>query len=161
MQWNWQQKDWPHFWYDKVPLEKLEAQFLHQAGTTFGAYQHINDQDKALLRVDLMSDEALKTSEIEGEYLNRESLQSSIRRDFGLESDKRKISPAEQGIAAMMLDLYHHYSEPLIRDTLFKWHKMVTKGRRDLEGIGCYRTHKEPMQIISGSTYNPKIHFVV
>ena len=71
--------------------------------------------------------EALKTSEIEGEFLNRDSIQSSIRRNFGLETDNHKILPAEQGIAEMMVDLYRNYAKPLSHQTLFAWHKMLTR----------------------------------
>ncbi|NTU56507.1 MAG: Fic family protein, partial [Anaerolineales bacterium] len=103
--------------------------------------------------------EALKTSEIEGEYLDRDSLQSSICRQFGLNTDNRKISPAEQGIAEVMVDLYRGFEAPLSHAMLFEWHKMLTNGRRDLKDIGRYRTHSEPMQIVSGAIYAPKVHF--
>ena len=59
----------------------------------------LNDKDKDQLKIDIFSNDALKTSEIEGEHLNRDSLQSSIRKHFGLDTDGRKIEPAEQGIA--------------------------------------------------------------
>ena len=96
--WNWQQKDWPHFRYDKALLEPLEGAFLRAAGMFAGTIKHVGDEDKELLKVDIIRDEALKTSEIEGETLNRDSLQSSIRRNFGLTSDGRRIPPAERGI---------------------------------------------------------------
>lgn len=159
MKWNWQQKDWPNFHYQKRTIAKLELDFLHQSGIFFGAYQHIGEIDKNTLLVDLISDEALKTSEIEGEYLNRSSLQSSIRRNLGLDANNRKISPAEQGIAEMMVDLHQHFNKPLTQTMLFTWHSMLTKGRTDLHDIGRYRTHEEPMQVISGAVYKPRIHF--
>ena len=65
--------------------------------------------------MDFISDEAIKTSEIEGEFLNRDSVQSSIRRNFGLDTDSRRIFSAEQGIADMMTDLYRGFAEPLTR----------------------------------------------
>jgi Fic family protein len=109
--------------------------------------------------VDLISDEAIKTSEIEGEFLNHDSVQSSIRRNFGLDTDSRRISPAEQGIADMMTDLYRGFAEPLAQESLFRWHRMLTSGRRDLKAIGVYRTHEDPMQIVSGPINKRKIHF--
>jgi Fic family protein len=157
--WNWQQGDWPQFRFDKSTLEKREAKFLLHGGLLLGALLHIRDDDKRTLAADLISDEALKTSEIEGEYLNRESVQSSIRRNFGLATDARRIPPAEQGIADMMMDLYRSFAEPLTHETMFRWHGMLTAGRRDLKNIGAYRTHDEPMQIISGPIGYPKIHF--
>ena len=159
IKWNWQQKDWPEFSYDSSGLKALEESFLYNSGLFIGSYRHINDDDKVTFTIDLISDEALKTSEIEDEYLNRDSLQSSIRSNLGLSSDGRKIPLAEQGVSEMMLNLYKDFAAPLTHATLFKWHKMLMKGRSDLNDIGCYRTHDEPMQIISGPLHKPKIHF--
>lgn len=159
MQWNWQQRDWPHFTYKKPQFERLEKQFLQGSGVLMGAFKHLSEGDKSQLKIDLISNEALKTSEIEGEYLNRDSLQSSIRRHFGLAADKRKVSLAEQGIAELMVDLYESFSKKLTHTTLFTWHEMLCKGRTDLQDIGKYRTHDEPMQVISGPLHKPKIHF--
>jgi Fic family protein len=157
--WNWEQSGWPVFSYDAVKLEPLERQFIHQAGVLTGAIKHIDAEDRNALTVHLLSNEALKTSEIEGEILNRESLQSSIRRNFGLAGDDRKASPAEQGIAEMMADLYHHFAAPLTDEGLFAWHGMLMKGRRDLKEIGAYRTGADAMQVVSGAMHAPKVHF--
>ncbi len=159
MIWNWQQKEWPNFHYDSNELDLLEDQFLHQSGLLYGAYKHISPEDKQTLRIDLMSTEALKTSEIEGEYLNRESIQSSIRKNFGLKIDPQKVAPAELGVANMMIDLYENYAEPLNDKTLFEWHAMLMSGRQDLNEMGKYRTHKAPMQIVSGPLKSLKVHF--
>ena len=159
MKWNWQQKDWPKFTYKKTDLQRLEEEFLYSSGLVFGVYKHLNEQEQETLSIELISDEALKTSEIEGEILNRDSLQSSIRRNFGLKTDHRKIPPAEKGISDMMTDLYQNFSIKLSHKTLFRWHKMLTSGRGDLQNIGKYRTHDELMQIVSGRLDEPKIHF--
>ena len=157
--WNWQQDDWPRFCFDKSALQEKEAKFLLHGGILLGALLHIHDDDKSALTVDLISNEALKTSEIEGEYLNRESVQSSIRRNLGLDTDARRIPPAEKGVADMMIDLYRSFADPLTHETMFLWHGMLTAGRRDLKNIGAYRTDNEPMQIVSGPIGDPKIHF--
>jgi Fic family protein len=159
MVWNWQLPDWPHFSYDETSLVGYDNRLLLSAGLLFGAFKHLDDKEKSQLTVELISNEALKTSEIEGEYLDRDSLQSSIRRQFGLMADNRKIPPAEQGIAQVMVDLYQRFQLPLSHATLFDWHTMLTNGRRDLKDIGRYRTDQEPMQIVSGPIYSPKIHF--
>jgi Fic family protein len=113
MIWNWQQPDWPDFSYDPSRIEGSEKRLLLDAGLLFGAFRHLGEDDKRQLTIELISNEALKTSEIEGEYLNRDSLQSSIRRQFGLMSDHRKVSPAEQGIAELMVSLYQGFDAPL------------------------------------------------
>ena len=157
--WNWEQKGWPVFRFDGTALASLEAEFLRRSGIFIGATMHVAADDKQQLIVDLIADEALQTSEIEGEILNRDSVQSSIRRQLGLASDYRKVLPAEQGIGEMMVDLYRNYSGALDEKTLFSWHRMIVSGRTDLRDIGRYRTHAEPMQIVSGKVYDPNVHF--
>jgi len=159
MLWNWQRKNWGHFIYDQKALEALERKFLQDSGLLFGMFKHLQDDEKTQLTIDLISTEALKTSEIEGEILNRDSLQSSIRKQFGLQPGKAKIPPAEQGIADLMVDLYRTFDKPLTHTMLFRWHKMVTAGRDDVCDIGRYRTHKNPMQVVSGYLHKPKVHF--
>lgn len=159
MTWNWQQEEWPAFTYDREALAQYETRFLHEAGVIRGAVKHLTEDNKIRLTVDLISDEAITTSEIEGEILNRDSVQSSMRRNFGLESDHRKIPPAEQGIAAMMIDLYRHYDSPLSEQQLFTWHEMLAQGRKDLKYIGVYRKGLNPMQVVSGPIGNPRVHF--
>ena len=157
--WNWERQDWPEFRYDRIKVDPLEAEFLRRAGEFIGAVKHVGEDDKQRLTVDLISEEALNTSEIEGEILNRESLQSSIRRNFGLATDNRRIPPAEQGISDMRVDLYRNFDVPLSDGLLFRWHQMLMNGRRDLRDVGRYRTGSSPMQIVSGPLHEPRVHF--
>lgn len=159
MRWNWQQPDWPDFRWDHAPLAALEARFLQQSGIVIGSVRHLAADDRSSLTVDLMTGEALKTSEIEGELLSRESVQSSLRRQFGLETDHRHIPPAERGIAEMMVALHRDFAVPLDDETLFAWHRLVANGRQDLHAVGRYRDDGDPMQVVSGPLHNPKIHF--
>jgi len=159
MRWNWQQPDWPNFSWDASRLVKAEERFLLGGGQFLGTVTHLSVEDRDQIVVEAMSNEAVTTSEIEGELLNRDSVQSSIRRQLGLAGDHRRVQPAEQGISEMMVDLFRHHARPLDEPTLFAWHKMVMKGRPDLVDIGRYRTHAEPMQVVSGAVYEPTIHF--
>lgn len=159
MAWNWQHRKWPDFIYNQVDLDSYERQFLQTSGILFGAFRHIQDDDKKNLIVDIISEEAIQTSEIEGEHLNRDSVQSSLRRHFGLDAENRKIPLAEQGISEMMIDVYETFAQPLAHETLFRWHTMLTKGRSDLDDIGCYRTCSDAMQVVSGPLNRPIVHF--
>ncbi|EPR72555.1 hypothetical protein ADIWIN_2445 [Winogradskyella psychrotolerans RS-3] len=78
--WNWQQKNWPHFSYNEDALYTLELKFSQNTGTVLGAFKHVNEKEKEQLIIEILSNEALKTSEIEGEYLDRDSIQSSIKK---------------------------------------------------------------------------------
>ncbi|MDP9759333.1 MULTISPECIES: Fic family protein [Agrobacterium] len=159
MEWNWQNTDWPNFRCDTASLVPLEQKFLQSAGEVIGAVRHFNEDDSNQLRIELLSDEAVKTSEIEGEFLDRVSVQSSLRRQFGLNTDDRKIRPQERGIAEMMADVYRSWHGPLRHEGLFHWHSMLMAGNQYIETVGAYRTHEDAMQIVSGRLDKPTIHF--
>ncbi|MDG1729182.1 MAG: Fic family protein [Algibacter sp.] len=157
--WNWQQIEWPHFSYNEDALNDLELKFSKNTGTVLGTFKHVNENAKEQLIIEILSNEALKTSEIEGEYLDRDSIQSSIKKNLGLKVDKKRIAPAEFGISEMMVDLHKNFNKQLTQQQLFNWHKMLTNGRQDLTDIGTYRTHVDPMQVVSGRLDKPTVHF--
>jgi Fic family protein len=159
MTWNWQQPTWPNFSWDANRLRKAEEHFLVHGGAFAGTVRHLAATDQEILIIEAMSTEALTTSEIEGDILDRASVQSSIRRQLGLTTDRRGVKPAEQGIAELMVSLHRDFSDSLTEDMLFAWHRMITRGRRDLRDIGRYRTSAERMQVVSGSLASPKVHF--
>src|SRR5215471_2970280 len=159
MMWNWQQPDWPKFAWNASRLTAAERQFLVAGGTFVGAIKHLDEEDRNQLTVEAMSTEAVTTSEIEGEILDRASVQSSIQRQLGLAADNRRAAPAERGISEMMVSLYETFAAPLSDDMLIQWHRMLMGGRQDLTDVGAYRTSAEPMQIVSGAMGAPKIHF--
>jgi len=159
MDWNWTLAGWPHFRYDAGVLESSEQRFLMASGEVLGAVRHVSDDERDGLRIELLGDEALKTSAIEGEVLDRASVQSSLRRQFGLTADSRHATPQERGIAELMTDVYRRYTEPLTHDTLFRWHAMLMAGNRNINTIGAYRTHMDAMQIVSGRLDAPTVHF--
>ena len=157
--WNWQQDDWPHFRFDARRLAALEEKFLRAAGVFFGSFKHLANESRAPLEVELLSEEAVKTSEIEGEMLNRDSVVSSIRRQFGLATDHRRVPPAELGISQLMAELHREFEAPVDEARLAHWHSLLMNGRSDLAKIGGYRVEGDPMQVVSGSLHDPKVHF--
>lgn len=159
MPWNWTHTDWPNFRYDSAEIEPLERQFLLSSGEILGAVRHVTGDERDQLRIELLSEEALCTSAIEGEVLDRSSVQSSLRRQFGLATDGAPAKPREQGIAEMMADVYSGFAAPISRETLCRWHGMLLSHDRGLETIGAYRRHDEAMQIVSGRVDWPVVHF--
>lgn len=113
MTWNWQDAQWPRFRFRAELLAQREAAFLRRSGVVLGVVRHLPEAEHRQLVVELMSTQALKTSEIEGELLDRDSVQSSLRRQFGLHTDARRVAPAEQGVAEMLADLYRSYATHL------------------------------------------------
>jgi Fic family protein len=159
MTWNWQQPDWPEFTWVPARLRAAEERFLVGSGRFAGAVRHLTERDREELTVESISGEAMTTSEIEGEILDRASVQSSVRRQLGLAADRRRAGPAERGIAEMMVNLYRTFDEPLSDETLFAWHGMLTHGRSDLRDVERYRTDSEAMQVVSGGLAEPRVHF--
>src|ERR1700685_1063217 len=98
MRWNWQQRDWPKFTWQELRLAQAEQQFLLGAGTLVGAVKSLDGGEREQITIEAISTEAMTTSEIEGEILDRASVQSSIRRQFGLATENRRVPVAEQGI---------------------------------------------------------------
>lgn len=159
MAWNWTLPDWPHFSYDSAALVPLEQKFLLSSGEILGAVHHVGQAEREQLRIELLSEEAMQTSAIEGEILDRLSVQSSLRHHLGLDPDSYPAKPREQGVAEMMVDVYSSFAEPLTHETLYRWHRMLLSHDRRLEAIGAYRHHAEAMQIVSGRIERPTIHF--
>jgi Fic family protein len=157
--WNWQKADWPVFSYNPVEIGRMERTFCTQTGIFIGVTKHLANDAHEELVVELAGSEAFNTSRIEGEILDRDSLQSSLRKEFGLKSDYHfAVKPAEAGIAEMMKDLYINYDLPLSKEILCEWHDMLMNGRRDIER-GTYRTCKEAMQVVSGRYDKPTVHY--
>jgi Fic family protein len=161
MTWNWQKLDWPDFRWDRARLEAAERQFLVSGGVFVGTVRHLGKEERDQLTIEAMSTAAVTTSEIEGEILDRASVQSSLRKQLGLATDERRVRPAERGIAEMMVDLYRSFAEPLSEEMLFRWHRMVMSGSRNVKDVGRYRAGAEPMQVVSGPIDEPKVHYEV
>src|SRR5580692_10287615 len=159
MKWNWQQPDWPEFRWDSSVLAKAEAMFLRGTGLLAGVSIHLDKAESDRALVEALSIEAVTTSEIEGEFLNRASVQSSIQQQLGMATGKRQVPPAERGIAEMMVSSYREVENDLSQDTLFCWHAMVMAGRSDLRDVGRFRSGAGPMQVVSGAVSARKIHF--
>jgi Fic family protein len=161
MAWNWQKPDWPAFRWEHECLDHAEKQFLVSAGVFVGSIRHLAKENRDQLTIEAMSTEAVTTSEIEGEILDRASVQSSLRKQLGLATEERRVRPAERGIAEMMVDLYRSFAGPLSEEMLFRWHRMVMSGSRNLRDVGRYRTGVEPMQVVSGPIGEARVHFEV
>jgi Fic family protein len=158
MLWNWQQPDWPSFTWKQARLAAAEKRFRSGGGVFLGTIRHIEGEERRVLLVEAMSTESATTSAIEGEVLDRASVQSSIQRQLGLKADPKRIRPSEEGVAEMMVDLYRTSAKPLSEEMLFGWHRRLMKGR-GLRDLGRYRDGGDPMQVISGAIGKPRIHF--
>lgn len=152
--WNWQLKDWPKFSYEKEGLLQLEELFLQGAGGTFAVLKHLSDQEQKTFLVELLSQEGSESAAIEGEFLNRENLLVSLQRHFGLSCDEQRILPKEQATAELMLCVYEDFDKPLSHEMLYQWSSLLLN-----EQGGAYRSHEDPMQIVSNRHSSSKVYF--
>jgi len=159
MIYNWQQPDWPDFKYDLTGIEDIMFSFAEEMGRVSGILNALSKDSQSDTLVNMMVSEAIKTSEIEGEYLNRQDVVSSIRNNLGLNRKPANVHDKRaHGIGSLMVDVRQTYREHLSKEKLFSWHKMLMEGSRGVQ-IGKWRSHKEPMQVISGAAGKEKIHF--
>jgi Fic family protein len=156
---NWQKKDWPHFTFSLQEVEEALFLLMEKVGKVTGILGALPEKIKIETLVELMVAEAIKTSEIEGEYLSRKDVMSSIRNNLGINPRPETIKDkAAEGIGELMIDVRNTFKEPLSAQTLFRWHRMLFKGQSSIK-IGSWREHKEPMQVVSGALGKQKVHF--
>lgn len=159
MTWNWQLPDWPNFAFEPTAMLAVETAFLKNAGVIVGTLDHVANDERQSLILQLAAQEVLDSSAIEGEILDRDSVQSSLARHLGLAVPNRRVGPKEAGAAELMSDVYRNFTVGLDHQRLVGWHGMLMNGRRDLASIGRYRDHADAMQIVSGPIGRETVHF--
>lgn len=156
---NWQQKDWPLFSYSLENVEDELFALTEKIGKITGALNALPEDSQMAMIIDMMVSEALKTSEIEGEYLSRKDVISSIKNNLGLNQQWEKVRDKKsEGIAELMIDVRNTYAEKLTKEKLFSWHRMLLRDAEDVK-VGGWREHEEPMQVVSGAMGKEKVHF--
>lgn len=159
MLYNWQLPDWPKFTYDLSEVEDVLFEFAEKAGHVSGILKALPADAQIDAVLNLMVSEAIKTSEIEGEFLSRQDVLFSIRNKLGLNNHLEQIKDRKsEGAGELMVAVRNTYSEPLTEEMLFHWHAMLMKDSSDIL-VGGWRTHEDPMQIVSGAMGRWKIHF--
>lgn len=159
MAYNWQYQHWPHFHYDLREAEEALYRFSEKLGHVSAALQSLPKEVQVETLVNTLVTEALKTSEIEGEYLSRQDVKSSVRNNLGLNAVAEAVRDQRAaGIGALITEVRRTYAEPLSGETLFHWHRLLMQGAEGVQ-VGGWRTHGEPMQVVSGSMARPVVHF--
>ncbi len=156
MPWNWELTEWPKFNYDSDQIVPLEKQFLLNVGSGSAYLKTIEDKkDYYRFIVEILSLEGAESSKIEGEILDRESLQSSIKKHFGLKGNSQPEKRKEAHIAKLLCNIYESFNQPLTHEMLWHWYSMLFEIKTD---VNQYRIHEEPMEIVS-SRYGSKVFF--
>jgi Fic family protein len=150
-----ERSDWPKFQWDKEALVDQLAAVRHRQGRLIGRMESLGFslRDEAVLQT--LTQDVLKSSEIEGEMLDSAQVRSSIARRLGM--DIAGLVQADrnvEGVVEMMLDATQNFDEPLTDERLFVWHAaLFPTGRSDMRPIrvGTWRDDSAgPMQVVSG-----------
>ncbi|MFY8022174.1 MAG: DUF4172 domain-containing protein [Bacteroidia bacterium] len=156
---NWQQEDWLQFKYSNELSEEVLQLFLTNTGYLKGFQEGLSEEEQLDSLLKIMMKEALKTSSIEGEVLSKKDVLSSIKKKLGLLQSNEKLKDKKaEGIAELMVDVRKTFKSPLNEEMLFRWHKKLMKGDVNVL-VGQYRTHPEPMQVVSGAMGKLRVHF--
>jgi Fic family protein len=155
---------WPKFRWDEGRLAARLAAARHLQGRLVGQMEALGFKvrEEAVLRT--LTEDVLKSSEIEGETLDADQVRSSVARRLGI--DIGGLQPADrhvEGVVEMMLDATQHYDQPLTADRLFAWHaSLFPTGRSGMHRItvGAWRDDRTaPMQVVSGPVGRERVHF--
>lgn len=158
MHWIWEDKKWPSYQFNEELVASHNAELRQKSGILTGSTKYLKEADSKQLIIEFLSQEAISSSDIEGEALHRDSVQSSIKKHLGLKVPKHKIQPKEYGIAEMMVSQHQTSQDALSHEMMHEWNTMLLHDRRDVEK-GSYRAHAEPMQIVSGSYANSTVYY--
>ena len=159
-----EQADWPNLRWSNEELAQPLAAVRHRQGRLIGRMEALGFalREEAVLHA--LTEDVLKTSEIEGEVLDREQVRSSIARRLGMDiGGLVEASRNVEGVVEMMLDATQNYAQPLTAERLFGWHAaLFPTGRSGMSRItvGAWRTAKGgPIQVVSGSIGRERVHY--
>ena len=160
MHWLWQQPDWPNFRYDKHALTERELEFRLNAERLAGRFEALSMASREDATIDLMLSEAIKTSAIEGEYLDRDSVRSSLLSLITADTLPANTDQKVAGAASLLVDVRQNWQTSLTRELLGRWQSMAVPEQRYTSILrGAYRNDPSPMQIVSGPYGREKVHF--
>ena len=156
--------DWPRFGWDHETLEEPLAAVRHQQGRLIGRMEGLGFALRGEAMLQTLTEDVLKSSEIEGEVLDRDQVRSSIASRLGM--DIGALTPADrnvEGVVEMMLDATQNFSDKLTSERLFGWHAaLFPTGRSGMRKIivGAWRDDESgPMKVVSGPLGRERVHY--
>lgn len=160
----WEKDGWPGLHWNDETLSRLLAHVSREQGRLLGKMEGLGFELRSEAHLQTLTEDVVKSSEIEGEKLNSAQVRSSIARRLGM--DVGGLVPADrnvEGVVEMMLDATGNYTQPLDAERLFGWHAaLFPAGRSGMRKIivGDWRDDKEgPMQVVSGPIGREKVHY--
>lgn len=159
-----QHEGWPTFHWQSAALAERLADVRHRQGRLIGRMESLGFDLRAEAVLQTLTEDVTRSSEIEGELLDRDQVRSSIARRLGM--DIGGLVPADrnvEGVVEMMLDATQNFENSLTRDRLFAWHAaLFPTGRSGMSkiNVGAWRDDANgPMQVVSGPIGRERVHY--
>lgn len=161
MNYIYMSRDWPAFAWNAERLVPHLSSTRYEQGMLLGRMKDLGYQLKNAATLAALTEETVKSSAIEGEELNAESVRSSLARRLGLEAGGAR--PADrnvEGIVEMMLDATQHYASSLTEERIFGWHAaLFPTGRTGMRKIKTGAWREAGMEVVSGPEGKQQVHF--
>jgi Fic family protein len=160
----WQRAGWPELTWESARLAALPGQVSREQGRLLGRMQDLGFDLRREAQLSTLTEDVVRSSEIEGEKLDSDQVRTSIARRLGM--DIGGLVPADrnvEGVVEMTLDATTNYTQPLTADRLFGWHAaLFPTGRSGLQKttVGAWRNDSsDPMQVVSGPIGRQRVHY--
>lgn len=159
----WQYPEWPTLTWNDSRLIALLSEVRNRQGKIQGMMGGLGFDVQSRAALDVLTEDVLRSNEIEGVLLNSDKVRSSIARHLGMDTaGLPQPDHYTEGVVQVMLDAVTHCEKPLTAERLFNWHAaLFPTGRSGMYpiAVGAYRTGIEPMQIVSGAMGKEKVHY--
>ena len=164
MSYIYHRKDWPKMNWDPERLAGQLAGVRHRQGRLIGRMEGLGFSLRNEAVLQTLTEDVLKSTEIEGEKLDKDQVRSSIARRLGLDiGGLVAVDRHVEGVVEMMLDATGHYADPLTEERLFAWHAALfptgRSGMTKIAGGRWRREQSDPMQVVSGPIGREKLHY--
>ena len=160
--WIWEQEDYPNFTYDSKRLESLIHKISLEQGYLIAMSNFMSEDSVAQSQLEALESEAISTSAIEGEILNRDSVKASIKRKLGFQNvDYSKIDTSTDYLIEVLIDANTNYEKDLTLERLFGWHNaLFPKGYSGYVKINVATFRgEETMEVVSGMAGRETIYY--
>lgn len=160
----WERPEWPKFRWDDAALSDALSAASHKQGRLLGRMQDLGFDLKQRAHVETLTEDVIKSSEIEGEVLDRDSVRSSVARRLGVPEGALLPSDDEtEGVVEMMLDATQNFAHPLTAERIQAWQAaLFPSGRSGMRTIrtGAWRDDAlGPMQVVSNTARGERVHY--
>ena len=159
----WQYPEWPKFRWESDKILNLLSDVRLLEGRIAGMMGGLGFEIQSKTSLDVMTEDVIRSNEIEGILLNADKVRSSVARHLGIPTEGLpEPDHYTEGVVQVMIDAVRNYSTELTKERLFNWHAaLFPTGRSGIHPITVagWRVGEEPMQVVSGAFGKEKVHY--